>query len=409
MFFTFAGRIQTRLLSLIAPGALLCALSLATGDAAYAGMFALMAALGLLLDAVVYGWLIGYQPRWVTIALGALEFGLLLGMMRALAPSGVAIDGWRAFGLYAPAWLLAWLTTSAALPWLFPRWAEDGGELRPATAPARRRPGWDALSLAARRTVFARAALALGLLLLPWLAAELARAGRVFTGLLLLEPLHLAEIARATRPAPGLSPADALGDLARLAGWDPLALYYLLWPLAAFALLLATLLYAGAGRWRAGAALGGIAALLLPATWLLVAAALAWTLVVWRWAPQAGQTHRWRWLPAAPVRWRAANLALAWPLLTLAVLLWGAAWARVFDPACYLDEGRWRAAAWLRDAGPPGAIAVAPGEPAVLLAAFGGREIVPSGAPAALRMTSGTECASLDARFWHSDICLLES
>jgi hypothetical protein len=407
MFFTFAGRIQTRLLSLIAPGALLCALALATGDAAYAGTFGLMAALGLLLDAGVYGWLIGYQPRWVTIGLGALEFGLLLGLMRALAAVGVAIDGWRALGLYAPAWLLAWLTVHAALPWLFPRWAEDGGELRPAAQALRRRGGWDAPALAARRTVFATAALALGLLLLPWLAADLARAGRVFTGLLLLEPLHLAEIARATTPAPGLSPADALGGLARLAGWDPLALYYLLWPLAAFALLLATLLYAGAARWRVGVALGGIAALLLPATWLLVTAAAAWALVAWRRA-QAGQAHRWSWRPVSPIRWRAANPALAWPLLTLAVLLWGAAWARVFDPACYLDEGRWRAAAWLRGAGPPGTIAVAPGEPAVLLAALGGREIVPPGAPAALRMTSGAECASLDARFWHSDICLLE-
>jgi hypothetical protein len=145
MCFSFAGRIQTRLLSLIGPLLLLAAVSLARGDAGPLRMFGLMAVLALALDAGLYRWLIGYQPRWLTIVLGAIEFLLLLGVMHTLVwrpflhtPPDfylVPAQAWRAdvtaaLALYLPSWLLAWLTTHALLPWLWPRWAEDSGELR---------------------------------------------------------------------------------------------------------------------------------------------------------------------------------------------------------------------------------------------------------------------------------------
>ncbi|MFO7171171.1 MAG: hypothetical protein DIU80_024340, partial [Chloroflexota bacterium] len=93
MYFTFAGRLQTRLLSLIGPAAYLGALALAARDGSYMWMFALMALLGLALDAGVYGWLLGYQPRWLTLLLGALAFALLLGALLALALPGQTVDG----------------------------------------------------------------------------------------------------------------------------------------------------------------------------------------------------------------------------------------------------------------------------------------------------------------------------
>jgi hypothetical protein len=145
MCFTPLGRIQTRLLSLVGPLAVLCVAALARQDAGPLRMFVVMAAMGLALDAGVYRWLIDYQPRWLTIALGALEFVLLLGLMQSLAwrpylttPLDFYLRpelAWRsdviaALALYVPAWALAWLTAHVLLPWRWPRWAEDGGELR---------------------------------------------------------------------------------------------------------------------------------------------------------------------------------------------------------------------------------------------------------------------------------------
>lgn len=145
MCFTLAGRIQTRLLSLVGPLLLLGGVALAQRDAGPLRMFALMALMALALDAGLYRWLIGYQPRWLTIALGAAEFVLLIGLMHGMewrpflrTPLDFYVYpelAWRAdvraaLALYAPAWALAWLTTNALLPWLSPRWAEDGGELR---------------------------------------------------------------------------------------------------------------------------------------------------------------------------------------------------------------------------------------------------------------------------------------
>ncbi|MEN9934765.1 MAG: hypothetical protein RLZZ387_1344 [Chloroflexota bacterium] len=126
MCFSLLGRVQTRLLSLVGPLALTLLYAAAAPEAGYLQMFGLMLCLGLYLEVGVYGMLIGYQPRWLTILLGVFELLLLLGCMRLL---GWPVDLGRAVGLYAPAWLLAWLTTHALLPWLAPRWAEDGGEL----------------------------------------------------------------------------------------------------------------------------------------------------------------------------------------------------------------------------------------------------------------------------------------
>lgn len=127
MCFTRAGRIQTRLLSLVGPLLLMGVASVVQRDAGPLRMFALLALLTLALDAGPYHWLIGYQPRWLAVALGGLEFALLIGLMRGL---GWGVDAGAALAVYAPAWALAWLTTNALLPWLRPRWAEDGGELR---------------------------------------------------------------------------------------------------------------------------------------------------------------------------------------------------------------------------------------------------------------------------------------
>ena len=50
--------------------------------------------------------------------------------MRWLPLVHVQLPFTQALTFYVMAWLGAWLTTQALLPLAWPRWAEDGGELR---------------------------------------------------------------------------------------------------------------------------------------------------------------------------------------------------------------------------------------------------------------------------------------
>lgn len=152
MCYTLAGRLQTRLLALAGPFLLMAAGAAVTRHAGPLGLVALMLLLGLLLDASLYARVIGYQPRWLTVALGLFEFGVLIGLMSALSllPDGlrpppidllpdpaVQDDPGLVLALYVTAWALGWLTTHILLPWRYPRWTEDGGELRPAVPQGR--------------------------------------------------------------------------------------------------------------------------------------------------------------------------------------------------------------------------------------------------------------------------------
>jgi hypothetical protein len=131
MYYTLVGRLQTRLCALTGPLMLMSASALLARSAGPLRLFALMAVLGILLDVGLYHWLIRYQPPWLTIALGVGEFVLLLGLLHGPAWMSTGLRPATALVLYTPGWLLSWLTTQVLLPWRWPRWAEDGGELRP--------------------------------------------------------------------------------------------------------------------------------------------------------------------------------------------------------------------------------------------------------------------------------------
>jgi hypothetical protein len=85
-----------------------------------------MLAVGLVLDVVVYDRLLGYQPGWLALPLGALEFGLLYGLMRWL---GIMAPLRGALLLYGVAWLSAQVFAHAVYPRLRLEYAESGGEL----------------------------------------------------------------------------------------------------------------------------------------------------------------------------------------------------------------------------------------------------------------------------------------
>lgn len=130
MCFTLPGRVETRLFSLILPLGVMVLFAAVSGNSSYWTLFALMALIGLALDVGVYSWLIHYQPRWLTIALGGFEFLVILAVVTWLPLVQVGLEFGEALVFYVVAWSGALLTTQALLPLLWTRWAEDGGEIR---------------------------------------------------------------------------------------------------------------------------------------------------------------------------------------------------------------------------------------------------------------------------------------
>ncbi len=122
MSYTLRGRIESRLASALPP--LLVALVLQRWWAIE--LVALMLALGLLLDALVYDRALAYQPGWAALPLGLLELGLVYGSMRAF---GIMAPLSWALGLYAIGWASAQLFAHALFPRARLEYAEAGGEL----------------------------------------------------------------------------------------------------------------------------------------------------------------------------------------------------------------------------------------------------------------------------------------
>ncbi len=126
MSYTLRGRLESRLAALAPLVVAACALALVLHRYWPVEAVALMAGLGISLDAQVYHRLLSYQPGWASLPLGALELACLLALMRAL---GTGAPLWQALGLYAGGWLLAQLLGYAGFPLLALGYAEDGGEL----------------------------------------------------------------------------------------------------------------------------------------------------------------------------------------------------------------------------------------------------------------------------------------
>ena len=130
MCFTFLGRVETRLLSLVLPLCITAPFALLGGSSEYWSLFGVMVLVALALDLGIYIWWIDYQPRWLTLALGAFEFLAIRQAIAWFPAVNVRLSLEQALTYYIVAWLAGWITTQALLPGLWPRWAEDGGEIR---------------------------------------------------------------------------------------------------------------------------------------------------------------------------------------------------------------------------------------------------------------------------------------
>jgi parallel beta-helix repeat protein len=126
MSYTLRGRVETRLAAVLVTA--LAALVLAAVEHRWwpLELVAIMAAVGLLVDAAVYDRLLEYQPGWLALPLGAAELGLVVLAAREL---GVRAPFTQAVLLFAGGWLVAQLLGHALLPLAHLSYGEDGGEL----------------------------------------------------------------------------------------------------------------------------------------------------------------------------------------------------------------------------------------------------------------------------------------
>jgi len=124
--YTLRGRIESRLAALL-PVALAAAILAAASHRWWpVQAVALMAGIGLAFDLQLYHRLLGYQPAWSALPLGALELGALLGLMHLL---GVHAPLGQALALFAGGFLAAQVLGHAGFPLLRLGYAEEGGEL----------------------------------------------------------------------------------------------------------------------------------------------------------------------------------------------------------------------------------------------------------------------------------------
>jgi hypothetical protein len=122
MSYTLRGRLESRLASVLPA----LAVALAAHRWWAIELVALMLAVGVVLDTIVYHRALPYQPGWVALPLGAVELGVVYGWARAL---GIGAPLRWALLLFLLGWASAQVLGHAVFPRLRLEYAESGGEL----------------------------------------------------------------------------------------------------------------------------------------------------------------------------------------------------------------------------------------------------------------------------------------
>ncbi len=132
MSLTLRGRLELRLAASLVPLLAACALAAALETWWPVKLAALMIGAGLGLDLTLYHRFLPYQPGWVALPLGVLEFLVVIALVKL---TGIEAPFLASAGLFWGSWLLAQALSHAVFPSLRLSYAEDGGELGRAGPP----------------------------------------------------------------------------------------------------------------------------------------------------------------------------------------------------------------------------------------------------------------------------------
>lgn len=396
MWFTVTGRIYTRLASLVGPLLLATCLTVLHEDRDFWLLFGLMAGVGLVLDFSLYGWVIGYQPRWLTIVLGGLEFLLLKWIVEWPYPFEIRLHTKQALLFYSASWLLIWATTQGVLPIFWPRWAEDGGEFR------RRLSGSGSTvpvlgDFFVRRRLYGNSLVIWIAMFLPWLILWFKTSPPMrFIGLVGSSPTHLQALGQVVRST--YQPVDfvstLIAQIAVLGHWPFLRTYYIIWIAVCFFWILgAQGFFADAKRFRFY--LVGI--MVLPALFLSGISLLKATIVLWF----ALIGFRRQFLPSQNI------LKLGTFLSLLAVTIWATLWIRP-HPLAFLREDAWQTLTWLQQSLPSDAVIQAPSDLMPFIPAFTGHQTTTDQFDnfAVYQVKRGEQCSSSSPVFVHGQLCV---
>jgi len=124
--YSLRGRLDSRLAAAVGPLLVAGVLAALLRSWWPLQLVALMLAVGLALDTLVYHRLIDYQPGWLAVPLGLLELAAVMGTARAL---DVQVRLGAALALFAAGWVFAQVLGHAALPRWCLTYGDDGGEL----------------------------------------------------------------------------------------------------------------------------------------------------------------------------------------------------------------------------------------------------------------------------------------
>ena len=126
MSYTLRGRLESRLVAVLAPLVAACALALVLERWWPVELAALMLGVGVLLDVAAYHRLLPYQAGWLAVPLGALELALVMALARLADVDAPLV---AALAFFGGSWALAQVLGHALFPLVRLTYGEDGGEL----------------------------------------------------------------------------------------------------------------------------------------------------------------------------------------------------------------------------------------------------------------------------------------
>ena len=126
MSYTLRGRLESRVATALGPLVVAALLATAVGEWWPVELAAVMVAVGVVLDAVLWHRLLPYQAGWVALPMGVVELAAVMALARL---AGIAAPLDSALAFFWGSWVVAQILPHAVFPRVRLTYGDDGGEL----------------------------------------------------------------------------------------------------------------------------------------------------------------------------------------------------------------------------------------------------------------------------------------